>query len=211
MGGKDGGVDSFFHCHAGTVGIIEVGDGASHFQNAVIGAGAHVKPLHGITEPRHALVVKSGIVSEKPRIHLSVAMHVSLGIESEGLQRSSLYDSLADDGALLPCLHRRQLLKWHRHYLHLKVDAVHKRARDAAQIAAHLSRHTCTFLGGMVIVAAGAWIHRGDKHEPCGIIDRISCARHAYHPVFERLAHHLQNGARKFGKFVEKKHSVVGK
>ena len=55
---------------------VEVGDGARHFQYAVVGAGAHVELGHGFFQVRQALAVDGAILSEHGRGHLGIAMNL---------------------------------------------------------------------------------------------------------------------------------------
>jgi hypothetical protein len=59
-------------------------------------------------------------------------------------------------------------------------------------------------------MAAAAGVGGGDQQKAAGIADmRIGARDHTF-AGFDRLAQGFQNGAGKFGKFVQKQHAVVG-
>ena len=59
------------------------------------------------------------------------------------------------------------------------------------------------------VVATRTRIHGCHEHEARGIVDLIARTRHADDTVFERLAEHFEDRARKFGKLVQEKDAVV--
>ena len=65
-----------------------------------------------------------------------------------------------------------------------------------------------THLLGMPIVPARARIHRRHEHERSGIFGRVFRPTDAYHPVLQRLAHHLQDISRKFRQLIQAEEMV---
>ena len=83
------------------------------------------------------------------------------------------------------------------------VDAVEQRARNLAHIVGALVLVADAFLLGMPIVATRARIHTGHQHKRSRILSRILCPANTYNPVFQRLPHHLQNGAIEFRQLIQ--------
>ena len=81
----------------------------------------------------------------------------------------------------------------HGEYLHLQVDAVEQRSRNAVEILLHGSGGAGALFGGMVVVATRAGVHAGYEHEAGGIVDGVFRPCHGDMAVFERLTHHLEH------------------
>lgn len=188
----------------------EVGDGAGDLEDAVIGAGAHVEACHGVAQHAERLALGAGVGVEQTRVHLGVAEDAGLVAVALGLDEAGGGDALADGGARLAGGGRGELVEWHGEYLDLQVDAVEQRSRNAVHVLLHGAWGAGAFLGGMIIVAARAGVHRGDEHEAGGVVDGVARTRDGDVAVFERLAHDLEHLSRKFGELVEKQHAVVG-
>ena len=77
-------------------GAFEVGDGAGDFEDAVVGAGAHVHALHGVFQFFQASGVGFGIFVQEGRRHLGVAVDAGFVLESAFLQHPRGNDTLAD-------------------------------------------------------------------------------------------------------------------
>src|ERR1019366_3612844 len=65
------------------------------------------------------------------------------------------------------------------------------------------------FAGTVIVEAAGAGIHRGREHKARGKSQRHGGACDANGAIFERLAHDIENIARKFREFIEEENSVM--
>ena len=63
-------------------GGFEVGDGAGHLEDAVVGAGTHVEALHGVAQLLKAGGVGLGPLVEQRRGHLGVAVHTAHVLET---------------------------------------------------------------------------------------------------------------------------------
>ena len=65
------------------------------------------------------------------------------------------------------------------------------------------------FPGWIAEVSAGTGIHRGGQHESRRKRNRDGSARNGHRAIFERLAHHFQHVALKFGKLVKKQDTIM--
>ena len=81
----------------------------------------------------------------------------------------------------------------------MQVDAVQERAADSAHVA--FDQHRIAFAGvpRVAEVAAGAWIHGGDKHEARGERRGSEGAGDGDGAAFERLAKDFEAAAIEFG------------
>ena len=61
---------------------LEVGDGAGDFEDAVVGAGAHVHAFHGVAKFFQAGGVGFGVFVEQGGGHLGVAVDAGLVLET---------------------------------------------------------------------------------------------------------------------------------
>ena len=77
-------------------GAFEVGDGAGDFEDAVVGAGAHVHAFHGVLQLLQAGGVGLGVFVEQGRGHLGVAVDAGFVLEAVLLNGTSGDDALAD-------------------------------------------------------------------------------------------------------------------
>ena len=80
-------------------GAFEVGDGAGDFEDAIVGAGAHVHAFHGVLQLLQTGGVGLGVFVEQGRRHLGVAVDAGLVLEAAFLQHSGGDDALADGSA----------------------------------------------------------------------------------------------------------------
>ncbi len=61
------------------------------------------------------------------------------------------------------------------------------------------------------VVAAGAWVHRGDEHKICGEAERAVGSGDADRAVFQRLPQNFEHIFFELGQFVQKQDAVVRK
>lgn len=77
-------------------GSGEVGDGACHFQDAVIGAGGERELLHGCAQESDGLFVWFGKLMNHALGHLRVAVDAAIFLEACRLDVACLDDTLTD-------------------------------------------------------------------------------------------------------------------
>ena len=87
---------------------VEVGDGAGHLEDAVVGAGTHVHALHGVLQLLKAGGVGLCILVEQRGGHLGVVVHAGVVLEAQALDGSRFDNALADCGAWLAWCFARQ-------------------------------------------------------------------------------------------------------
>ena len=209
-------------------GAFEVGDGAGDFEDAVVGAGAHVHAFHGVFQFFQAVGVGLGVFVEQGWGHLGITMDARFVLEAALLQHPRGDDALADGGrgfawglaghlptASVGCasaIHKRvwdcarlaqQLVEIDGLDLDLQVDAVEQRARNFAHVVGALVLVADAFFLGVPIVPARARIHARHEHKRRGILRRIFCPTDTDNPVLQRLAHHFQNGAIELRQFIQ--------
>ena len=146
-------------------GAFEVGDGAGDFEDAVVGAGAHVHAFHGVAKLFQAGGVGLGVFVEQGGGHLGVAVDAGFVLEAAFLEHPGGDDALADGGAGFAWGLTRHLVEIDGLDLDLQVDAVEQRARNLAHVVGALVLVADAFLLGVPIVPARARIHAGHQHE----------------------------------------------
>ena len=188
---------------------VEVGDGAGHLEDAVVGARAHVHALDGVLELPQAFGIGLGPLVNHAGRHLGVAVHAGGGAEALRLQLAGLHHAGAYGRRGLAGLLRGQLVDRHGLHLDLQVDAVEQRARYLGQVLLALVGCAYARLLGVAVVAAGAGVHAGHEHKRGWVLDGILGPRDVDEAVFQGLAHHLEHAAVELGQLVEKEHAVV--
>lgn len=191
-------------------GGVEVGDGAGHFEDAVVGAGAHVEARHGIAQYGEAFGVEGAMGAEHARGHLCVAIHARLRGKATGLTLAG-----GDHPGPYGCARfagrcRGNLVETDGEYLHLQVDAVEQRAGDAVEVFSDGAGRTDALPRGMVVIAAGARVHTRHEHESRRVVYCVFGTGYGDMAVFERLTHHFEDAAREFREFVKEKDAVMG-
>ena len=103
------------------------------------------------------------------------------------------------------------MLKADRRDVYVDVDSVDERAGDFRQITFDLARRAFASAKIGPVVAAGAGIAGGDQKKSGEIGYGFFCAGHGNGAVFEGLAYHFKDVARKLRELVEEQDSVMGK
>lgn len=191
MGGEDGG------------GGGEVGDGAGYLENAVVGAGREVKPLHGFGQRGRTLRVGRGEAFEQGARHLRVAVDALEVLVTLRLYGSGFHHALADGRTRFACRGGGEVGHADGGNFYLYVDAVEQRAGDFPHVFLYLRGRAVALVGGVVVVAAGAGVHGGHEHEGAGERDGVLGAGDSDFAVFERLAERFEGGAGELRQFVK--------
>lgn len=140
------------------VGVDQVGDGAGDAQNTVIGAAGPVEALHGPLQQPLGLLVQLAVVIDFARAQELVALALSLE-----LQRGGCLHPGGDDGGRLTVRLFGEDGGIDRANFHLNVDAVEQWPGDAALVTQANVRCAAAADVPMAVVAARAWVHRGDQ------------------------------------------------
>ena len=78
-----------------------------------------------------------------------------------------------------------------------------QRARNFAHVLGALVLVADAFLLRVPVVPARARIHARHQHKRGGVFGTVFRPTDTYNPVFQRLPHHLQNGAIEFRQFIQ--------
>ena len=189
---------------------VQVGDGAGHPQNAVVGAGAVSQALKRRAQNLLGLGGHAAVFSQCGPRQLGVAPHAGQVCAALLLYLAGGGNAGADGGAALSPGLGGQGLVLHRHGLHMQVDAVQQRAGDAAAVLLNGAGRAGTLPRGVTQVAALAGVHGGSQHELAGVAGGTVYPAHRDGAVLQGLTQHFQGVAGKFRQFVQKQHTVVG-
>lgn len=148
---------------------VEVGDGAGELDDAVVGAGGEAEALHGHFEQFGAGVVEDAEFLEEGRGHLGVAVDAGVGGEPLVLDGPGGDDAGLDGGAGLAVGGGGEFVELDGDDLGVDVYAVEEGTGDFGQVFPDGSGGAGAFLGGVVVVAAGAGVHGGDEHDVGGV------------------------------------------
>jgi len=64
-----------------------------------------------------------------------------------------------------------------RYDLHLYIHPIKQRTRDPVQVGVNRPWRADALTGGVIVIAARAWIHGGDQHEARGVLHGVSRPR----------------------------------
>ena len=190
-------------------GTSQVGNGARHFQDAVVGAGRETQPLHCRFEQHTACIANYTGIFNDLRGHHGVRIYPLVVGEAFGLNIAGFNyprpDSLARFGGAVGS----HLVERDGRDLYVQVNAVEQGAADFIEVALHHARPTYTLFVGVIIIPTGAGVHAGNEHKIGRKLYRPLRPRNAHHPVFQRLPHHLQSRPFELRQLIEKQNSVV--
>ncbi len=114
-----------------------------------------------------------------------------------------------DDGRTVAAFGQIKVRIGHRWNVDPKIEAVHQRAGNAAQVILAADRSAGAGARRVGKVAALAGIGGGNQHEPAGIADMGVGPGDDDLAGLDRLAQCFQHGARIFREFVHEQHSVM--
>ncbi len=138
---------------------VEIGDGACHFQDAVVGAGRQAQPLHGIPEQFLTGFSHPADLPGEFGGHMGIAVNSLFVLESFFLDQTGSNDPVADGLTYLGYTFLVQLLERNGDDLHVQIDAVEQRSADPVDVFLDQSGLAYTFFVGMVVISTGTWIH----------------------------------------------------
>src|SRR5919202_4606336 len=189
---------------------VEVGDGAAHFQDAVVGPRRQTQTCHRLLQHALALRTNPAVLADQARRHLRVRED-ALARQALALPPARRYHSLtyARRAFAFGRCAVGELLEAHRGDVYVDVYTVEQRPRDAVDVALNLEGRAAALVGRVSPIATHAGVHGGREHEGGreGQRHRRAADRHA--PVFERLAQDFEDGAVELGQLVEEEHPVV--
>jgi hypothetical protein len=185
-------------------GLLEVGDGARHAQDAVVGAARPLEVFHRLFQ-----VCLAGLVGLAEMIDLARGqVLVALALAPQ-LDVGRCLHAGGDDGGRFAIGVGAEHLRIDGCHFHLHVDAVQQRAGHAALIAPDQVRRAVADAADVARIAARAGVHGGDQLEVRRELGLPGGARNRDAAGFHRLAQHVQHSTVKFRKFVEEQHAAV--
>ena len=186
----------------------EIGDGARHFEDAVVGAGRERQLLHRVLEHFGEGRVDRAVGADLRVAHARVRGRLG-PLESRQLAISRGLHPGADRRRAFARLRVLQLPDRQRRGLDVQVDPVQQGAADLRPVALDLRWRAAAFALGIAQIAARAGVHRRHQHETARERDLAGAPRNGYLAVLQRLAQHLQRAALELWQFVEEQDPVV--
>lgn len=192
------------------MGLIQIGDGAGDFQDAVIGAGGKCKFLHGVLELLAKRCVEGAVFTDVGLLHAAVATLGGMVLVALELDRTCGGATVADRGGGFAGLGGTQFFDAEGGCLDVNIDAVEEGAADAGSVALDLGEGAAAGVGGVAGITTGAGVHGADEHESGGEGDFGGAAGNGDLSVFEGLAQNFEGIAAEFGEFVEEEDALMG-
>ena len=172
---------------ADALGVRQVGDGARHAQDAVVGAARPLELFHRRFQARFAGLVRLAELVDLARGQVLVALALALQLHFGGGLHAG-----ANDGGVLAVGILAEHVRFDGGHFHLHVDAIEQRAGDAALIALDQIRRAVADAADVAVVPARTRIHRRDQLEVCGKVGLPRGARDGDVARLHRLAQHVQ-------------------
>jgi hypothetical protein len=172
-------LDGFGQMGDGQVlGAFEVGDGAGHFEDAIVRARGEALLLHGALQQALGIGAQFAVGANLARGHLRVGVDFFAGLsEALPLALARGHHAVANLRRALGRRSAAQLLVLHGRNFDMNIDAVEQRAGDFGHVALDHGRRTHALARLVVEVAAGAGIHGGGQHEARRKAERHGGAR----------------------------------
>ncbi len=141
------------------LGIFQIRNGASHFQNAIVGSGRKSQAGNGQAHEFLAGLVNGAKFANVARPHMGVAKDVLAILESPQLDLPGLHDALPDlSGGFSGWLAGKFFVRHGRHF-HMNVNSIEQRPRNACTVTLNLRYGAGAFVVGVGKVAAGTSVH----------------------------------------------------
>src|SRR6267142_782038 len=136
-------------------GAFKIGDGASHFQNAVIASGREAEFGDGVFQDLFAFRSQRAVLANVAPAHLRVRVNVFVE-EAAELRVARGDDAMADCFRGLRETAARQIFVRNSGHVDLNIDTVHERAGDLGHVALNLWRRAKAFAAE--VIRKTAWI-----------------------------------------------------
>jgi hypothetical protein len=193
-----------------TIALLQIGDGARHLENAVVGAGRQTQMVDRPLQEFFALLVDRTVAADVAGGHMGVAEQLGMAFEAGQLSLTGSVDPFAYRGGRLAGRLAHQVVEGDSGDLHVEIDPVEEGAGDTRPVALDRQRRAGAFVMGIAQIAAGTGIHGGDEHELGRIGEGDGRPGDGDGVVFERLAQRFDDMVAELGEFVEKEDAVVG-
>ena len=175
-------------------GAVEIGDGAGHAQNAVVGAGSETHFFKGVLHQCFAGCVQGTELRQHGRRHMGVAGNFCAGKAC----------TLACAGGVYPCAHSGTVLGglfaahgfiFYTGHTDVQVNAVQQRTGDAGNVLLHLGTGAGAAAGGVAVPSAAAGVHGAHQHKAAGQAQRARGPGDGHFAVFKGLKSILADNA----------------
>lgn len=190
---------------------VEVGNGTGYLEDAVVGSGREVEPLHGTLQHLLSAFIGLGILLEQAWCHLCIAVYACLVSKALLLYLTGTHYPFPNACTALRRCILGQFVKGHRGYLNLNIYTVKQGTTYLVQVLLNLRGAAHAGLGRVIIVAARAGVHRSYHHKVGRIVYAILGTGYRDMAVLERLTQHLQYASIKLGQLVTEQNSVMSK
>ena len=136
---------------------FKIGDGASDFEDAIIGTGAELELIHGHAEEAFGFDVEfaEGFLLFGTHSRIAANRHTATGGEAVLLGFPDGENTLAEGCGGFAQVTAGELLEFDDRDLDVNINAIEKRARDAVTVLLNLARGTATLATWVAKVAAG--------------------------------------------------------
>ncbi len=115
----------------------EIGNGAAHFQYAVVGTGTEVQSVHGGLEQVVTHRAYLANVFQQLASHLCIGIDAGVFFKSFCLYLARGYDTGAHIVAVLAGLLRGEFAEWHGGDFDMEVDTIEQGAADLVEVSLH--------------------------------------------------------------------------
>jgi len=153
----------------------QVGDGASEFEDAVVGAGRELELVHGSLHQGTAGIVELAKQAHFGRVHIGIAQNLVFGFnfsslvfcsqESRPLNIARRFYPLAHDRLRFTQALFAELVIFYPRHLDVDVDTVEQWTGNALLVFGHHPRRTRARFQRVAVVTARAWVHGCDQLE----------------------------------------------
>lgn len=194
-----GDVDLADHFYA-----AKVGNGACHFQYAMVGARRPVQSRHRRTQQLLGSRVRPAMTVDFRGGEGAIGLALALQ-----LARKSLFHACGDclrsfAGSLFQQVFLRQ-----RGHLDLQVDAIQQRPGDAILVTRYTIGRATAFVGSMAKVAAWTGVHCGHQLEARREVGLACRTRNRDLAGFERFAQDFQHFSIEFWQFIQEEYAAM--
>lgn len=100
---------------------VEVGDGTSHLQDAVVCASGESQAIHRLLQDCLSILIDKAVLAHHPAGHLRVAEHAEMVRKARFLNLSCRHHPFADFETFLRRFVAGKLLMRYGHHLYMKV------------------------------------------------------------------------------------------
>src|SRR5581483_8357611 len=189
--------------------VIEIGNGARDFQDAVVCAGRKAEPRDRCLQQLLAICGNRAVLADQFGRHLCVGIDAFFGCESFELTGARADHAIPNRSRIFGSSLSAQFLVLDRRDFDMNVNSIEQRAGNFRYVSLNLRGCAMAFAGWIAEEATGTGIHRRGQHEPGGESNRKRGAGDRYSAFLERLAQDLQDIPLKLRQLVQEQNAVM--